>query len=174
MQLDLFADLELKPTIALARGESFLAQCHGCGTLVCVPAALPSTLDACPSCGVTRWARQRYAGPFSFPAREDGRPADRRCEETSFLWGEGVRPLGHHRCVLPAHHIESGDPGESCMFVVGLDDERECAGCGRDVDDCGCCVECGADLDQADHLEGCPERDLGSDRPVDVPVGSFL
>ena len=65
MQLTLFPDLVIVPTIAMDRGESIVSQCSMCGTLVCIPSGAQNVLGPCPSCGSLRWTRQELGvGPF--------------------------------------------------------------------------------------------------------------
>lgn len=48
--------IEIRPTIAMRRGDSHVAQCADCGTLVC--STRPHALAACPACHGTTWWRQ--------------------------------------------------------------------------------------------------------------------
>lgn len=71
LQLGLFSDMELVPTIAMERGSSFVAQCAWCGTLVCVPGRsdgtpAPRALGDCPSCrrDAGWWRQDLNEGPF--------------------------------------------------------------------------------------------------------------
>jgi hypothetical protein len=71
LTLDLFPDVSIEPTIALAQGDSVLDQCGYCGTLVCRPSGaavdITARMGACPACGQTKhgWSRQTLGiGPF--------------------------------------------------------------------------------------------------------------
>lgn len=74
LALDLFPDVDLHPTIAIAEGASVVDQCGWCGTLVCRPGGgtldVKARMGTCPACGRdARWSRQQLGtGPF--------RPAD--------------------------------------------------------------------------------------------------
>jgi hypothetical protein len=62
----------LAPPPALNRGQSFVRQCGGCGTLIHVPLPPASqTLGACSVCERTDWwPQKRPIGPF--PGEGDG------------------------------------------------------------------------------------------------------
>ena len=72
LQLELFPDINVRATPALARGAATISQCKHCGTLVCVPGhhvdGTPNThaLGRCPSCAHDAgWLRQSPGvGPF--------------------------------------------------------------------------------------------------------------
>lgn len=80
LQLELFADLTIEPTIAMKRGQATLVQCQACGTLVCTPEDVRRgrgvVLGPCPCCTKQVWIRQDYdgegqpypTGPFRFGA----------------------------------------------------------------------------------------------------------
>lgn len=83
-QLELFPDLCLRQTPAMAKGSapSKVWQCAWCGSLVAIPsgtsATPPKREDACPGCGHTDgWWAQRIGeagvGPFK-PADYQPRP----------------------------------------------------------------------------------------------------
>ena len=56
--------IELRPTIAMQRGDAHVTQCAQCGLLVYVPLRR-ANLGACPSCGGSTWWRQHLpVGPF--------------------------------------------------------------------------------------------------------------
>jgi len=62
--------LHLEPTIAMRRGEGYVAQCMGCGSLMAISSAIGtrplSQLGACPVCASKRWLLQHVSvGPFS-------------------------------------------------------------------------------------------------------------
>lgn len=62
--------LHLEPTIAMRRGEAYVAQCMGCGSLMAISEAIgtrPLTdLGPCPGCASKRWNLQHVpVGPFS-------------------------------------------------------------------------------------------------------------
>ena len=64
------AGLHLEPTIAMRRGEGYVAQCMGCGSLMAISSAIGtrplSQLGACPGCASKRWLLQHVpVGPFS-------------------------------------------------------------------------------------------------------------
>ena len=73
-QMELFPDLELAPTPAMAAGTSHLFQCRMCGSLLCVPSSSTRStlakqvrreLGSCPRCSNQDWHRIDYAaGPF--------------------------------------------------------------------------------------------------------------
>jgi hypothetical protein len=60
------------PTPALSRGQAFVRQCGGCGTLVYVPWPPASqTLGACSACGRTDWWPMSLpVGPFPATPRD--------------------------------------------------------------------------------------------------------
>jgi hypothetical protein len=62
--------LHLENTIAMRRGEGYVAQCMGCGSLMAISSAIGtrplSQLGACPGCASKRWLLQHVpVGPFS-------------------------------------------------------------------------------------------------------------
>jgi len=62
--------LTLENTIAMRRGEGYVAQCMGCGSLMAISSAIGtrplSQLGACPGCASKRWLLQHVpVGPFS-------------------------------------------------------------------------------------------------------------
>jgi len=70
-QGELFPGLvEIRPTIAMRRGDSFVAQCSWCGLLVC--ADRKDELGDCPACTDRRpagcrhswWGQELPVGPF--------------------------------------------------------------------------------------------------------------
>lgn len=79
-QLALFDDIEFRPTIAMQKGQSFLAQCGWCGVLVCVPSQISGRrkwihdLGDCPSCDSKHTKGPRWhgvdlgTGPFQRPS----------------------------------------------------------------------------------------------------------
>lgn len=70
LALDLFPDVDLQPTIAIAQGTSTIDQCGYCGTLVCRPgsssAPIFGRMGPCPACRQDAgWSRQPLGvGPF--------------------------------------------------------------------------------------------------------------
>jgi hypothetical protein len=64
--------IPLVSTPALSRGQAFVRQCGGCGTLVYVPWPPASqTLGACSACGRTDWWPMSLpVGPFPATPRE--------------------------------------------------------------------------------------------------------
>jgi hypothetical protein len=61
--------LALQPTIAMRRGEAYVAACQSCGSLMAISEAIgtrPLTdLGACPGCATQRWSLQTApVGPF--------------------------------------------------------------------------------------------------------------
>lgn len=64
--------IQIVPTPAMGRGQAFVRQCGGCGTLVYVPWPPASqTLGACSACGRTDWwPRKLPVGPFTAATHE--------------------------------------------------------------------------------------------------------
>lgn len=70
VQMELFPDVVVVATPAIAVGESFVAQCSWCGLLVC--AAHEVELEDCPACRSSRapgykhswWRQELDVGPF--------------------------------------------------------------------------------------------------------------
>lgn len=73
VQGELFPEtVQIRPTIAMQAGESFVAQCSWCGLLVCAEKKAP--LGDCPACSSSSarpvayphswWAQDLPVGPF--------------------------------------------------------------------------------------------------------------
>lgn len=112
LQLELFPTLAIHPTIAMRRGDSHLAQCAWCGTLVCSPSTANHQLGACPSCAHPdgRWWKQTYhsVGPFRF-----GQPDPSACAHCGDDSYEGCMC-----CVECGADLDDDDHLDECPELV--------------------------------------------------------
>jgi hypothetical protein len=115
IQLELFPDIELRLTPAMAAGDSWVTQCAQCGVLVCVPSFGPKNLGACPACAGCTWWHQRpgnnvhqlllhIAGPFW---RRHPKP-----------WPVRIRKRSPKRCAYGVGPGASLIVGDSCFRPV--------------------------------------------------------
>lgn len=106
--------LHFKPTIAMRRGEAYVAQCMGYGSLIAISESSGtrplSDLAACPGCASKRWNLQHVpVGPFSTKSAHHqvdaavalvkGGPANIR--SSSARSGTRRCPRGSTRCGMP-------------------------------------------------------------------------
>lgn len=123
LQLSLFPDISVRPTIAMQRGDSFISQCGYCGLLVCVPgrgidgthrgASRPAELGTCPSCGRDQgwWQQEPGVGPFK-PRTWPIDDVVARCPQCGLEWTDTTKLswwLQYDRCY-------------ACMAVAGADE----------------------------------------------------
>jgi hypothetical protein len=136
LQLSLFPDISVRPTIAMQRGDSFLAQCGYCGLLVCVPgvgvdgthrgATNVRQLGPCPSCRRDQgwWQQEPGVGPFK-PRTWPLADVVARCPQCGLEWTDStphswwLRYDRCYSCMAPpdADSIPTGD--ELVPFEIG-------------------------------------------------------